>query len=196
MRLFWCAHTRAARAVWMLEELGIEYERVEIDVRDPAAPKDPGFLEASPMGKVPALEDGDVRMAESAAICMYLADRYSPGTLAPATDDSDRGRYLYWMVYTPGVIEPAMGEKVGGWKINPGQHGWGSYESMISTLEGGLEPGPWLLGDRFTAADVMVGSSVVFLRQFKMLPDSDILNAYADRCLERPAYQRTLEIEG
>ena len=111
MRLFWCPKTRAARAVWMLEELGQPYERVLVDIRDDSAARDPGFAAASPMGKVPALQDGDVRLAESAAICLYTADRYAAGRLAPAVDHADRGRFLYWTFYTPAVIEPAMSEK-------------------------------------------------------------------------------------
>lgn len=195
MKLFWCPRTRSTRALWMLEEAGAPYERVLVDIRSPGAEKDPDFLAASPMGKVPALVDGDVKLSESAALCLYVADRYASGSLAPATDDSHRGRFLYWMFFTPGVLEPAMAEKVGGWKTNRGQHGWGDFETMIATLEAGVEKGPWLLGDTFSAADVMVGSSAVFLRMFDLLPDSPPINAYADRCLERSAYQRALAID-
>ncbi|MDH3588579.1 MAG: glutathione S-transferase family protein, partial [Gammaproteobacteria bacterium] len=193
--LLWCHRTRASRAVWLLEEAGVPYDRVYIDVRDAAAKEDPAFRAASPMGKVPALEDGEVRMADSAAIALYIADRYPAAGLAPAIDDPERGRYLYWMTYTPGVIEPAMTEKFGGWEANRGQHGWGDFDAMIETWEKALVPGPWLLGDRFSAADIMVGSSAVFLRMFEILPDSPVLNDYADRCLARPAYQRAMSLE-
>ena len=196
MKLFWSPRTRASRARWMLEELGIDYQTIEVDIRNPEAPRDPAFVAASPMGKVPALADGDVLMADSAAICLYLADRYASGRLAPAFDEADRGRYLFWMVFAPGVIEPCMAEKAAGLEPQPARHGWGSFDAMIRTLEQGLEPGPWLLGDRFTAADVMVGSSAVFLRLFHMLPASPAIEAFADRCLARPAYQRALAFEG
>ncbi len=195
MKLYWCARTRSARALWMLEEIGTDFERVVVDLQQPVASRGADFLVASPMGKVPALEDGAVRMADSAAICLYLADRYAAGSLAPAVDDPDRGRFLYWMFFCPGVIEPSLAEKAGGWTPQPTHHGWGSFEAMIRTLEGGLAPGPWLLGDRFSAADVMVGSSAVFMRLFKMLPSSPVIEAYADRCLARPAYQRALAAE-
>lgn len=196
MKLYWSARTRSARALWMLEEAGVGYERVVVDLHQPIDQRGAGFLAASPMGKVPALEDGEVRMADSGAICLYLADRYSAGRLAPTVDDPARGRYLYWMLFTPGVIEPSMAEKAGGWTPQPTHHGWGSFDAMIRTLEGGLAPGPWLLGDRFSAADVMVGSIVVFMRLVKMLPSSEIIEAYADRCLARSAYQRALAAEG
>lgn len=195
MKLYWSAHTRSLRAMWMLEEVGVEYERVVVDLTKPLAGRGAEFLAASPMGKVPALEDGEVRMSDSAAICLYLADRYAPGRLAPAIDDPERGRFLSWMIFTPGVIEPSMAEKAGGWTPQPSHHGWGSFEAMIRTLEEGLSPGPWLLGKRFTAADVMVGSSAAFMRIFKMLPSSPVIEAYADRCLARPAYQGALAAE-
>lgn len=194
MKLFWCARTRATRAVWLLEEAGLSYERVTIDLGDPASRADPDFLAASPMGKVPALQDGQVKMADSAAIALYVADRYAPGELAPAIDDPARGRFLFWMLFAAGAMEPAMAEKMGGWQTNRGSHGWGDFDSMIETLETGLDPGPWLLGDKFSAADVMVGSTAVFMRMFKILPDSKAINDYADRCLERPAYQKAMAI--
>ncbi len=195
MKLFWCPQTRAVRALWMLEELGEPFERVTIDIRDESRAPHPEFDVASPMGKVPALVDGEVAIAESAAICLYVADRYSSGNLAPAIDDPERGRFLYWMFYTPAAIEPAMSEKITGTEPNKLSNGWGDWTTMLSTLEQGLESGPWLLGNRFTAADVMVGSSVAFMRQFNMLPESETLGAYADRCLERPAYTRAREAE-
>lgn len=194
MKLYWCPRTRASRVVWLLEEAGIEYERVLTDVRNPDSTS-AEFRAASPMRKVPALEDGEVRMADSAAICLYLADRYASGRLAPAVDHPDRGRFLFWMFFTPGAIEPAMGQKMGNWQTDSGATGWGNFERMLATWEKGLQPGPWLLGDTFSAADVMAGSSAYFMRLFGVLPTDSPLNAYVDRCLERPAYQRTLALD-
>ena len=194
IKLFWCPKTRSSRVVWMLEELGVEYERVHIDIRDPAAPRDADFGRASPMGKVPAIVDGDATVADSAAIALYLADRYSAGNLAPSIDAADRGEYLYWMVYTPGVIEPAMAEKVTGMEPNRVSFGWGDFPTMVATLEARLTDREWLL-DRFTAADVMVGSSCAFLKQFNLLPESPAIESYIERCLARPAYKRALEID-
>lgn len=195
MKLFWCPQTRSARALWMMEELGAPYERVFIDIRDAAKPRDPEFARSSPMGKVPALADGEARLADSAAICMYVADQYPDAGLAPAIGDPLRARYLWWMVFAPGVIEPAMMEKFAGLEPNRASSGWGSFDLMIETLEAGLAPGPWILGERFSAADVMIGSSAYFMKQFGVLPASEILNAYIERCLARPAYKRALEID-
>jgi glutathione S-transferase len=194
MKLFWCPQTRSQRALWLLEEAGVDYERVLIDIRDPSKPRDPDFAKASPMGKVPAIADGAAMLADSAAICMYVADKYPQTKLAPATDDPARAQYYWWMIFTPGVIEPAMAEKFSGAEPNPLSHAWGSFDLMIETFEKGVGDGPWILGDQFSAADIMVGSSACFLKQFGILPDSKILEAYGERCMARPAYQRAAEL--
>ena len=192
MKLFWCPRTRADRIVWLLEEAGLDYERVHIDIRDSDTPRDPDFAKASPMGKVPALVDGDVRMADSAAICLYLADRYPACGLGCALDDPQRGAYLYWMFYSPGVMEPALMEKFAGLEPNRISAGWGDFDTMIETLAEGLRPGPWILGERFTAVDVMLGSGVHFMQVFNVLPENPVLREYLERCLERPAFQRAM----
>lgn len=190
--LYWCPNTRASRILWLLEESGLDYETRPIDIRDPEARKDPGFRAASPMGKVPAIADGAVTVADSAAIGLYVADRYPETGLAPAADDPARGRYLFWMTYTPGCIEPAMMEMARGLEPNRAQSGWGDFGLMIETLETGLGDGPWLLGETFSAADVLVGSSVYFMKQFDMLSGNAALDAYTDRCLARPALRKAL----
>lgn len=193
IKLFWSPRTRASRVLWLLEELGEPFEVVEIDLGDPQARADPEFMEASPMRKVPAISDDEVHMADSAAIGLYLADLYPDAGLAPPIDAPERGRYLFWMTFTPGVIEPAMAERFNGWEVNPAAIGWGNFDLMIETLQSGLQPGPWLLGETFSAADVLVGSSVNFMRLFGILPDNAVLHEYVDRCLARPAYSRALE---
>ena len=195
MRLYWAPQTRSTRALWLLEEAGVDYEMEMVELRDPEREDSVDFRAASPMGKVPALVDGDVQMSESAAICLYIADRYCAGSLAPALDDAQRGKFLYWLMYTPAVVEPSMSEKFNGVEPNRGRSGWGDFELMIETLETGLGDAPWILGEGFSAADIMLGSSAVFLRAFDMLPASDILAAYADRCLARPAYQKALAMQ-
>jgi len=195
MKLFWSPQTRSSRAVWLLEEAGVDYDIVPVDIRAPNRKDSAEFRAASPMGKVPAIIDGDVSMSESAAIALYVADRYCAGTLAPAIDDSSRGKFLYWIMYTPAVIEPVMSEKFNNIEPNRGRNGWGDFDLMIETLEAALQDNTWLLGEQFTAADVLVGSSVVFMRMFNMLPDSAVLGAYADRCLARTGYKKALTLE-
>lgn len=194
MKLYWAPQTRSTRAIWMLEEAALDYEMEVVKIRDENRKDAVEFRRASPMGKVPALVDGDCAMSESAAICLYVADRYAPGKLAPALDAPTRGKFLYWLMYTPAVVEPAMSEKFNGVAPNRGRSGWGDFDAMIETWETTLNGNDWILGDRFTAADVMLGSSAVFLRMFDMLPESAVLSAYADRCLARPAYAKALQI--
>lgn len=195
MKLFWAPQTRSSRAVWMLEEAGVDYEIERIDLRDSSRQVDADFRAASPMRKVPALKDHDVQMAESAAICLYVADRYASGRLAPAIDHADRGRFLYWLMYTPAVIEPTMAEKLNKIEPNRTRNGWGDFKTMINTLSTGLGGNSWILGDQFSAADVMLGSSVHFMQLFNLLGDAPVLTEYVERCRERPAFQKSQKNE-
>ena len=179
--LFWCPQTRASRTLWLLEEIGRPFQVRTIDIRDPEAKKDPDFVKASPMGKVPAIMDatlgGTIYLADSAPIALYLADRYSAAHLAPGIDHPLRAQFLYWMNYTPGVNEPAMMERFLGIEVPRSSSGWGNFDTMIEVLENGLKDKDWLLGDDFTAADVLVGSSVYFMKKFGILPESPVLEA-------------------
>jgi len=195
MKLYWCPKTRSVRLLWMLEELGVPYDRVRIDIRDETSKANPAFLAASPMGKVPALEDGSVRMWDSGAMCAYLADQYPAQKLAPPIGDPQRGEYLMWLMFTNSVVEPAMAEKMAQLQPNPTSYGWGSWDQMLMTLRRGVERGQWILGERFSAADVLLGTACNFLIQFKMVSDEPILASYVGRCAERPAWQRAMAID-
>jgi glutathione S-transferase len=190
MKFYWCANTRAFRIAWLLEEAGVRYERVVIDIHDAAAKSDPAFRAVSPMGKVPALEDGAARLSDSGAICIYVADQYTEARLAPPVGHPERARYLQWITFTNSVIEPAMAEKFAKLEPRPGSFGWGSFDLMLATLRSELSRGEWILGDRFCAADVLLGTSAFYLKQFALIGDDPILSAYAVRCQERPAWQR------
>jgi len=195
MKLYWCPKTRSLRALWLLEEAGVPYERVLIDIRSDLAKSDATFRRASPMGKVPALDDGAVHMWDSGAICAYVADQYPAQGLAPPIGSPLRGAYLQWVMYTNAIIEPAMAEKFAKLPTNSAAYGWGSFELMLSTLRQALEPGPWILGEQFSAADVLLCMSCYFMRQFGLLEGEPLLAAYADRGLARPAFQRAMAIE-
>ena len=120
---------------------------------------------------------------------------FGPRAARTAKSFGWRGKFLYWVMYTPAVIEPALGEKVNGIEPNPTRSGWGSFDLTLRTLEAELNGKTWLINDQFTAADVLVGSSVAFMSMFGMLPESESLKGYVDRCLERPACQKTLAME-
>lgn len=195
MRLYWAPRTRALRATWMLAEAGATYERIRIDVHDTAAKSDAAFRRVSPLGKVPALEDRGACLWDSGAICAYIADRYPERRLAPAPDSSARGTYLQWLVFTNSVLEPAMFERRAGSPPNPSQHGWGDFDGMLSVLRTQLAAGDWILGDRFSAADVMLGTSCLFLYRYGIIEGEPALRAYVDRCAERRAFREAAALD-
>ena len=181
--------SRASSVVWMLEEIGIDYELRFVDILK-GAHKAPELVALNPMGKLPILVDGDTVVTESAAIGLYLADRYAAGRLAPALDDPARGTYLRWSFFAPSVIEPGSIAKGGKWEFKPSQAGWGDYEAMLSAMESALK-GDYLLGDRFSMADVIFGGTIRFMLMFKMLEPKPAFTAYAERLSARPALQRS-----
>lgn len=186
-------YSRAATVVWMLEELGQPYSLEYVDLRAGAQKEEP-HLHRNRMGKLPVLVDDGTPISETAAIGLYLADRYAPGTLAPALDDPARGAYLRWAFYGPSVVEPGCTAHNANWETRPSAVGWGRYEDMLATLEEGLQPGPWLLGDRFTMADLLLGATVRWMLMFKMLDSRPAFEAYKERLEARPAFQRAAAI--
>jgi glutathione S-transferase len=181
--------SRAANVIWMLEELGIDYELRFVDMPK-GGHKAPEIVRLNPMGKLPVVTDGDVVVTESAAIALYLADRYSPGKLAPALDDPARATYLRWSFFAPSVIEPALLAKSSGGEFKASQAGWGKHEDVLAALESAVAGKTFLLGERFSMADVVFGGTVRFMLRFKMLEPTPGLTAYAERLSSRPAAQR------
>jgi glutathione S-transferase len=190
-RVYHHRRTRAETVVWMLEELDLDAELVPVDLRA-GQQKSAEVLALNPMGKVPVLVDGDVVVTETAAIGLYLADRYSLGALAPAPDDPARGPYLRWSLFGPSVVEPSAMMHAKGIEGRPGATGWGTYPDMLAALEHAIGEGPWILGSRFSMADVILGATVRFLLQFSMLEPRSALTEYAARLGARPALQRAL----
>lgn len=183
--LYYHPFSRAANAVWMLEELGLPYRLEYVDLAA-GAQKTPEFARINPMGKLPALRDGGTVITESAAIGLYLADRYSYGDLAPTVDDPARGTYLRWSLFAPSVIEPGAYAQSAKWEYRSGQAGWGEYDRMLAAIEMAIGDGPWLLGERFTMADVIFGGTVGYMLKFKMIEARPAFVAYSDRCAARP----------
>lgn len=178
--------SRAASTVGVLEEVGQPYDLVLVDIMK-GAQKHPDFLKTNAMGKLPVLRDGDSFISESSAIAMYLADRYALGRLSPALDSPLRGPYLRWCVFPAVVIEPAAIANMNKWTVDPGQAGWGSYDVMIEAVRRALEPGPWLLGDTFSMADVLMGGTLGYMLDFKLIDPRPELVAYVERFRARPA---------
>lgn len=185
MKLYYNPRSRAAIAKWMLDECGVPYELAHIDL-EKREQKSPEFLAINPCGKLPALVDGPVQIFEAAAICLYLADKFPQTRLAPPQDAPERGRYLSLMVYSTSQLEPSMGDHLMHLETPP-QRGWTVFDTARDVVEGELGDGPYLFGDRFTAAEVMIGSMFIWKRMWGGPPDRPRLEAYVDRLLKRPA---------
>ena len=190
MQLYWAPRSRSFSALWLMEETGQAYERVLTDIST-GAQKKLEYLAINPMGKVPALRDGEATLAEAAAICAYVAERYPQAKLAPSLDDPLRAKYLYWLFFVPGCIEPAMVQLATKIEMNSVAAGWGDAKRVFDVLDAALGKGPWVLGETFSAADIMIGSSLNFaVRLFKMVPARPSFDRYIDACAARPAFQR------
>lgn len=178
--------SRAAGVVWMLEELGRPYRLEHVDLTK-GVQKTDALRALNPMGKIPILVDGEAVVTESAAIGLYLADRYAPGRLAPALDSAQRGTYLRAALIPSAVIEPAAMAKMNEWKVNTGQAGFGDYESVLATIDALIGEGPYVLGEQFSMADVILGGNLRYMLRFKMIAPTPRFTAYAERLGERPA---------
>lgn len=188
--------SRGRIARWMLEEVGRPYRTVVLDFG--TTMKAPDYLAINPMGKVPAVVWRGVAVTECAAVCAWLADACPEAGLAPAFDDPARGTWLRWLFFAAGPLEAAVTAKALDLLAPPdkaGMAGYGSFDQVVDALEQAVTPGPWILGERFSAADVYVGSQIVWGLQFKTLPAREAFTAYAARLSARPAAVRAREID-
>jgi glutathione S-transferase len=181
--------TRAANVVWMLEEVGVEYALRYVDL-EANEQKSAEVVALNPMGKLPVLVDGDVVVTESAAIALSLGDRYGYGSLAPRVDEPARGAYLRWTFYAPSVIEPGSLANASKWEYRAGQAGWGTPDAMLATIAHAIGAGPFLLGERFTMADIVFGNTVRWMLRAGMLEKRSAFTSYVERIDARPAWQR------
>ncbi|WGR94586.1 glutathione S-transferase family protein [Bradyrhizobium sp. ISRA443] len=194
IKLYWSPRSRSFTTIWLMEESGLPYERVLTDITT-GAQKAPDYLKINPMGKVPALTDGDAQLGEAAAICAYIADRYPETRLAPATTDPKRARYLQWLFFAPSCIEPALIQLFTKLEVPASTAAWGSAAQVFDVLDTELQKGPWILGDQFSAADITIGSGLNYaVRVFKMVQPRPSFDAYIDRCVARPAFQHAEKI--
>ncbi|AQG97453.1 glutathione S-transferase [Burkholderia sp. KK1] len=194
MKLFYWPKTRAFRALWMLEEMRVPYELAFVNIRA-GAQNDASFCRVNPMSKLPALEDGSVRVAESGAVLLYLADRHPETGLGVPLHDPSRGRFLQWMFFTGSCLEPAMAERMTGAQGNSVSFGWGDLGRVEHAIENALEEGPWLLGDPFTAADILVASTLQIAFKAKLIEPQGVLFDYVERSLAREGYERASAID-
>ena len=196
LTLYHAVPSRSSLVRWMLEELSEPYE-IEVLVLLKGEHLTEDYKAINPMTKVPALRHRNVVVTEAAAICTYLADEFPDRGLNVLIGNPLRGPYLKWLFFGPSCIEPAMMDSAFPRKEAPhrGTLGYGDLERVMDVVSQALATGPYLLRDRFTAADVVVGSTLRFGVEFKLLPGRPEVMAYIDRLLERPAMQRTLVLD-
>lgn len=186
--------SRGRMVRWMLEEVGRPYRTEVIEWGQNRAP---GFLAVNPMGKVPAIVHRGRTVTECPAICAYLADAFPDAGLAPPP--AERADYYRWLFFAAGPFEAALTDKALGVTVAPKQEGmvgYGQLDRVLDTLEGMLDGRDYIAGDRFTAADLYLGSQLAFQMLFKTVEPRPAFSAYVDRLHQRPAFARATELDG
>jgi len=193
--LYHAAPSRSSIVHWMLEELGQPYELQMLSFKK-GENRQPAYLAVNPMGKVPALKHGDTVITEAAAICAYLADEFPQAGLNIPVGDPRRGTYLKWLFFGPSCVEPAITERAFPRQEPPARStlGFGDFDTVVDVLaKAAAAASPYLLGNRFTAADVVIGSGLRWGTMFKLLPERAEFKPYMATLAERPALRRATE---
>ncbi len=194
MKLYGYGPTRAARCLWLLRELGLDFEYVRVDLAT-GAHRAPAFLAVNPYGRVPVLEDGALRIRESVAICLYLADRYGDGRLIPAPGSAERAVHDQHLLFTVAELDAPLWRQRLHRLLYPEEH---QLEAEIGNarrdflaaarlLQDDLGEGPFLLGEGFTVADIVAAHTLHWATWTDLLEGPPGLHAYLQRCVARPA---------
>lgn len=182
--------TRSFAVLWLLEELGIEYELRTVDLRGPRE----AYRRIQPHGKVPAVVHDGVAVTERAAITIHLCDAFPQAGLAPPVGDPRRGPYLSWLVFNDAVFDPGVGAHFMKWQYDPATIAFGRFDVTLDHLERTLAAQPYLTGEAFTAADVQVGAMLWWTMDvFRAYPERPAFRAYCDRVTARDAFRRARE---
>jgi glutathione S-transferase len=191
LTLYHASPSRSSVVLWMLEEVGVPYDVKLLSLSQGDNLK-PDYLAVNPMGKVPAIKHGDTVITEVAAICAYLADAFPEKNLAVPIGTPRRGAYLKWLFFGPGCLEPAMVDRAAPRRDPPRRAmlGYGEFDTTMDVIAKAVEKGPWLLGEQFTAADVVIGANIRWGMIFKLIPERKEFLEYAARIAARPAAQR------
>ncbi|MDO9440069.1 MAG: glutathione S-transferase family protein [Beijerinckiaceae bacterium] len=188
--LYHSPNTRSSGVRILLEELQAPYRLHVLNMRA-GEQREAAYLAINPLGKVPAIQHGDAVITEQPAIYLYLADEFAEKGLAPPIGDPLRGPYLRWMIlygscFEPAVIDRALEREPGPMAMSP----YGSFDSVLDSLVAGLSKGPYLLGERFSAADILWGAALAWMTAFKLVPEEPVIVAYVARIKERPAFRK------
>lgn len=194
LTLFHAPQSRSGRIVWLLEEIGADYDIVYVDIfraMTLTGARDPANLH--PDGKVPALLHDEALVSESAAVALYLTDLHPKANLGASVGSPDRAAYVTWLAWTAGEMEPAFWSRISG-ATETDPNAKARYDAVIARLLTALATGPYLMGDRFTAVDVMIASALAWGREY--VPGSALIDAYLERALDRPANARAAAKDG
>ena len=197
LKLYHSARSRSTRPRWLLEEIGAPYDLVRVDLSKQEH-KTPQYLQIHPHGVVPALVDGDLALMESAAICAYLADKFPAARMAPAVGTPERGRYYQWMFYAMATLEPPVLQIFVNTVMLPepqrsvaaADEGRAKFKEVAEVIASALAGKPFLLGEQFSAADVLIGSTLAWSQFMGLLDGQPVLTEYVQRLTARPAYQQ------
>jgi len=195
LTFFHAPNSRSGATRILLEELGAPYDLHVLNLKKNEQ-RAPSYLAVNPMGKVPAIVHDDALVTEQPAIFIYLADLFPEAGLAPALGDPLRGPYLRWLAFYGSSFEPAINDVA--MKREPAPPmmcPYGDFDTMLATLTRQLRAGPYLLGERFSAADVLWGTALGWITMFKLVPELPEVMTYIDRVSSRPAARRAAEAD-
>jgi len=188
--LFYAPQSRATGALALMEELGVPYDLHVLSLKANEQ-RGASYLSVNPMGKVPAVLHDGALVTEQPAVYMYLADLYPEKNLAPRIGDPLRGPYLRWMVYYGSAFEPAIVDRSQKHPATPPSTcPYGDFDTMLKTVNDQLAKGPWMLGEKFTAADILWGMALRWTTGFKLIPETPEIKRYVERVSALPSLQR------
>ncbi len=194
--LYHAPRSRASRFIFLLEELGAPYELAEVTIRRGDGSGALDTHNPHPHGKVPAIRDGETVVYESAAIALYLTDKFPQADIGPLIGDPRRGAYLTWLAYYAGVMEPAWISAFMKTDVPRGTAGWVATDEVMELVNATLSKGSYILGEKFSAADVLIATTFKLFMGSPLLAKTDLLEAYVNRVTSRPAYARGMAKDG
>jgi glutathione S-transferase len=195
IKFYYAPWSRASTILWLLEELGQPYAIERVDIRAPDGVPE-SYRAIQPNKKVPAIMHDGTVVTERAAICLYLTEKFPGADLAPAIDDKDRAAFLSWLVYSDSVFDPAVAAKAHGLTYESNDYSFGTFDDMLGHLEKTLSQRPYIAGDKFTAADVQIGSGIHYtMNVLGALPERPVFKTYLERVTARPAFQRSAAMD-
>ena len=192
LTFFHAPRTRSSGVLILLEELGAEYTLHLLNMKA-GEQRAPAYLAINPMGKVPALLHGDALVTEQVAVYLYLADLFPQAGITPAIGDPLRGPFLRWLAFYGSSFEPALVDKSQGHAPPPSMSPYGDFDTVMKTINDQLARGPYMLGERFTAVDVLWASALNWMTMFKLVPETPVIKTYIERVTARPAFARGRE---